>query len=129
MVVPVIAIVNRDDRVIIAVIEVLRCRWLVVVAVTVSNTRETIGFCRIARSAVPWKCRVGAERAREGRHATYDLGCQDLVRRGVLLDPLHERGREIGGVGPRATDFPTPGWRNSRANSCVRCKTSFRSPS
>jgi hypothetical protein len=52
MVVTVIAVVDRDDRVILAIIEVLRGRRLVIVAVDVSDTCETTGFCRIARPAV-----------------------------------------------------------------------------
>ena len=54
-------VVNRDDRVIIAIIEVLRGRRLVVVAIKVSDTRETASHCRIARPAVPRQCRVGAD--------------------------------------------------------------------
>jgi len=40
--------------------------------------------------------RVGAERARESRHAAKDLGRYNLVRRNALLNPLHERAQEIG---------------------------------
>ena len=102
MVVTVIAVVDRDDGVIIAVVEVLRSRRLVVVAITVSGAHEIAGLCRIAHTTVPRQCRVGAERAREGRHAIKDLGRHDLVRRDALLDPLHQWAKEIGAVGPCA---------------------------
>jgi hypothetical protein len=77
-------------------------RRLVVVAIDVIGTCETTGFCWIARPAVPRQRRVRAKRAREGRHATYDLGRNNLVGRNALLNPSHERAQEIDGVRPGA---------------------------
>jgi hypothetical protein len=73
-----------------------------VVAINVIGTCETTGFCWIARPAVPRQRRVRAKRAREGRHATYNLGRNNLVRRNALLNPSHERAQEIDGVRPGA---------------------------
>src|SRR5215472_421351 len=102
MVVTMIAVVDRDDRVIIPVIEVFWGWRLVVVAVKISDTRETAGFCRIAYPAVPRQCRVGADRAREERHAVCHLRVDDLVRCDALLDPLREWAQYIAGVRPSA---------------------------
>src|SRR6516162_11416744 len=69
----------------------------------VSGAHETAGFCRIARPAVPWQCRVGAERGREGRYAINDLGGEKLIRCNALLDPLHKWAQFIGGIRPGTT--------------------------
>src|SRR5215469_13265969 len=103
MVVPLVAAVDRDDRVVVAVIQIFRGGRLVVVAVKVSGAHETAGFCRVADTAVPRQRRVGADRARKESHATYDLGRYDLVRRDALLDPLREWRQHIGAVWPSAT--------------------------
>src|SRR5262249_38774747 len=68
--------------------------------VTVSDAHETAGFGRIADTAVSRQCRVGAERAREGRHAINDLGCKKLIRCNALLDPFHEWAQFIGSIRP-----------------------------
>jgi hypothetical protein len=47
-----VAVVYRDDRVIVAVVEVLGCWRLIVVAVAVSDADKTAGFCDIASPAV-----------------------------------------------------------------------------
>jgi len=60
---------DRDDRVIIAVIEVFRRRRLVVVTVLVSDAHEAAGLCRIAYAVVARQCRIGTERAGKGGHA------------------------------------------------------------
>jgi hypothetical protein len=58
-----VAVVNRDNGVIIAVVEVFRGRRLVVVAVAVIDAHEATGFCRIAGPAVPRQFRIGADGA------------------------------------------------------------------
>ena len=55
-----VAVVDRDDRVIVTVVEVFRGRRLVVVAVAISDAHETTGVCRIANPAVARKLRIGA---------------------------------------------------------------------
>jgi len=104
-------VVNRDNRVIVAVVEVFRGRRLVVVAVAVIDAHETTSFCRIAHPRVPRQCRIGAEGACEGRHATRYFGSDDLVRRDAVLNPLHERRPRVEVVRPcTATAVPHP-WR------------------
>ena len=45
-------VVDRDDRVIMAVVEVFRRGRLVIVIVTVNDAHEAAGLCRIADPAV-----------------------------------------------------------------------------
>jgi hypothetical protein len=57
----VLAFVERNDRVIVAVVKVLRRRRLVVVVVAVGDASETAGLCRVADPAVPRKLRIRAD--------------------------------------------------------------------
>ena len=59
--VTVVALVDRDDRVIMPIVEVFRGRRLVVVAVAVIDAGEAARFCRIAHAAVPRQFRIGAD--------------------------------------------------------------------
>ena len=61
LIVTVVAVVgwgDRDDRVIVTIVEVFRGRRLVVVGIAVADAYETAGFCRIAGPAVVGQCRV-----------------------------------------------------------------------
>ena len=49
---------DQGDGVIVAVVDVLRCRRLVVVMVLVSDAHKAVGFCHIAGPAVEWQCRI-----------------------------------------------------------------------
>ena len=57
-----VAVVDRDDRVIVTVVEVFRGRRLVIVAVAVNGAHETAGLCRIADPAVARQLRIGGRR-------------------------------------------------------------------
>ena len=58
-----VAVVDRDDRVIVAVLEVFGGRRLIVVVVGVSGTREAAGFCGITYAPVSRQGRIGANGA------------------------------------------------------------------
>src|SRR6516162_4836440 len=58
-----VAALDRDNRVIVAVVEVFGGRRLVVVPVVISDAYETAGFCRVADAAVARQCRIGADGA------------------------------------------------------------------
>lgn len=78
LVMVVIAIINRDHRVIVAVVEVFGCRRLIVVAVAVSSTHKTARFClwrsffrhpgprRPANKVVSYKARIWTFRPPNG---------------------------------------------------------------
>ena len=57
--VAIVGLGDRNDRVSVAVVQVFWRRWLVVVTIAVSNTYKTAGLCRIADPAVPGQCRIG----------------------------------------------------------------------
>jgi hypothetical protein len=63
MVMTVVAVVDRDDGVIVAVVEVFRGRRLVVVMIAVGNAHKAAGFCRITYAPVSRQCRIGADGA------------------------------------------------------------------
>ena len=70
-------VVDRDDRVIVAVVEIARRRWLVVDRCAVINAIEVLGLCRIPHPSVMRQRRIGAERTGNSRHAPDHLGGDD----------------------------------------------------
>ena len=63
VVIVVVTLANRNDRVIVAIVEILRGGRLVIVRIAVGDAREVIGFCWVADPRVPRQCAapVGGE--------------------------------------------------------------------
>ena len=66
---------------------------------TVVGASKVLGLCRITDPSMARRCRIGAERARRGRHATYHLRCDDPIRHDAVFDPVQQHARPAEATG------------------------------